>query len=69
MIIADTPEKIAHFQILALRGAVRLEAVGMKRSRGPSALSIAKKMGFKAKTAKEMYDVLTQEIEKRKGGA
>lgn len=62
-IIADTPEKITHFQLLSLRGAVYLESKGMKRGRGPSALSIAKKMGFKARTTQEMVKVLDARIE------
>ena len=60
-IIADTPEKIAFFTICALRGALRLESVGLKR-RGASALSVAKKMGFKARTAKEAYELVNAHI-------
>jgi hypothetical protein len=63
-LIADTPAKIRHFQLCALKGAVSLEAKGMKR-RGQSALSIAKKnWGFKAKTAKDMLEILKYEVEK-----
>ena len=61
--VADTPAKIAHIQLCALKGAVKLESLGMKK-RGASALSIAKRMGFKAKTAKEMLSILEQEIER-----
>lgn len=61
MTIADTPEKIAFFQLCALRGALRLEAAGMK-SRGKSALSIAKKMGYKVKTAQEGYEAISAKI-------
>ena len=40
--ITDTSGMI-RFHLLALRGAVKLEKRGMKRSRGPSARSIAVK--------------------------
>lgn len=40
--IAKTPEEINFWHLAALRGALRLEKVGLKR-RGRSALSIAKK--------------------------
>lgn len=61
MIIAETSEKIAFFNLCALRGALRLEAAGMKR-RGPSALKQAKDAGFKAKTAKAAYDLVNARI-------
>jgi hypothetical protein len=40
-IVIDTPEGIAFVRLCALRGACRLELVGLKR-RGRSALSIAR---------------------------
>jgi hypothetical protein len=53
--IADTPEKINAFRLLSLKGALKLETVGMKR-RGKSALSIVKEeFGFKGNTQK-VYD-------------
>lgn len=58
---ADTPEQIAFFQLCSLRAALRMEAAGMK-SRGKSALSIVKKMGYKAKTAQEGYDLINAKI-------
>jgi hypothetical protein len=61
--IADTPEKIAFLRLITLRSAVSLEAKGMKMSRGKSALSIAKGMGFKARTAQKMVKVLDARIE------
>ena len=42
MIVADTPQKIEAFRLLALKSALRLEIAGMKRSRGPSACAIIK---------------------------
>jgi hypothetical protein len=47
-IILDQPEQIAAAQVLALRGALKLEARGMKR-RGRSALSIARDRGLTKK--------------------
>jgi len=48
-----TPAQIDAFRLLTLRGALKLESVGLKR-RGPSALTLVKKeTGIKARTAKE----------------
>lgn len=56
MIVADTPEKIRAFRLLALKGALKLETKGLKR-RGCSALSIVKaEFGLKGTAA----TVLTQ---------
>jgi hypothetical protein len=41
LLIAKTPAEINFWHLAALRGALRLEKVGMKR-RGRSALSVAK---------------------------
>ena len=65
-IICDTPDKIALFQLCALRGALRLEAAGMKR-RGPSALKCAKLQGFKAKTAAQAVELVNAKIQEMKG--
>ena len=52
-IVLDTPAQIDAFRLLALRGALKLESVGLKR-RGPSALTLVKKeTGIKARTAKD----------------
>lgn len=52
-IVLDTPAQINAFRLLALRGALKLESVGLKR-RGPSALTLVKKeTGIKARTAKD----------------
>jgi hypothetical protein len=60
-ITLDTPDQIAFFRLCALRGALRIEAAGMKR-RGPSALKIAKQSGFKAKTAQQAYELVNARI-------
>jgi len=49
---ADTPDSIRAFQLLALKGALKLESLGMGRSHGPSALAMVKMLGIKARTAK-----------------
>ena len=52
-IVLDTPAQINAFRLLSLRGALKLESVGLKR-RGPSALTLVKKeTGIKARTAKD----------------
>ena len=50
---ADTPDSIRAFQLLALKGALKLESLGMHRSHGPSALAMVKMLGIKARTAKK----------------
>lgn len=61
--VINTPEGIARFRLIALKGAVRLEALGMKR-RGPSARSIAaKELGVPARTSCDrLIFLLTQRI-------
>ena len=47
MIIANTPESIDRFRLVALKSALKLETLGMKR-RGQSAYSIVKQeLGLK----------------------
>jgi hypothetical protein len=41
-IVVDTPKDIERYRLLALRSALKLECIGIKR-RGPSAASIIKK--------------------------
>lgn len=52
------PDHIAQFQILALRQALNLEIMGMKK-RGSSAYSTLKAMGFKG-TKQEIFDQLSE---------
>lgn len=56
LLIADTPAEINFWQLASLRGALRLEKVGMTR-RGRSALSIAKEQ-FKLKRSAKVDDAL-----------
>jgi len=39
-IVLDTPQAIAAYRLLALRSSLKLELLGMKRSRRPSAYAI-----------------------------
>ena len=62
---ASTPEEIEAYRLLALRGALKLESVGLKASKGKSAFSIVKKMtGLPGRSAKELlplYEDLLRE--------
>ena len=42
LLVADTPESVDMFRMIALYGALKLELLGMK-SRGPSAYAIIKR--------------------------
>lgn len=46
---ATTPGQIDYIKLCALRGALRMEARGMKMSRGQSALSVARRDGITTK--------------------
>ena len=48
---ADTPELIRGYMLLVLKGALKLESLGIRR-KGPSALALVKSIGIKARTAK-----------------
>jgi hypothetical protein len=52
------PDHIAQFQILALRQALNLEIMGMKK-RGSSAYATLKAMGFKG-TRQEIFEQLSE---------
>ena len=64
--IADTPEEIEFYRLRALRSALKLEILGMKR-RGQSAYSIIKKeFGFKGsrnKVLRELNTLITTKAE------
>ena len=54
MIAYDSPEQIALFRLKSLRGALKLEILGMKRN-GRSVYSIVKEeFGFKGNKQKEL---------------
>jgi len=63
MTIIDTPEGIDFYQLVARRGALRMELVGMKR-RGRTAYSICKQV-YKLKGSRErVLAQMTELIEK-----
>ena len=65
MITADTPTPIAMFRLKALKGALKLEILGMKR-RGQSVYSILKQeYGFKGNKA-SILKQLEEKIEELK---
>jgi hypothetical protein len=59
-------ESVEMFRLVALRSALKLELMGMT-SRGASAYSIVKQMGFKG-SKKSAYDQLCAYIESLKPG-
>lgn len=65
ILVAKTPTEINFWHLCSLRGALRLESIGMTR-RGASALSVAKrKFGLKRNTtAKEAMAVVQAEIDR-----
>lgn len=51
-IVCRGPEQVAAYRMLAIRSALRLESVGLKMSRGMSALKIVRaEFGVKSRTA------------------
>ena len=53
-IMISTPEGINAYRLLALKGALKLESLGMKVYHGASALKMVKaEFGIKARTAKD----------------
>ena len=66
MIVANTPEQIEMFRLLAMKRALKLELVGMQR-RGQSVYSLVKQeFGFKG-TKQKVFDQFELFI-KEKGG-
>lgn len=56
--IADTPEGIRMYFLLAWRGAIRLEAVGMKHSSGRSVTAHVKRvLGIKGNRDKVLAEL------------
>ena len=55
---ASTREEVEAFRLLALRSALKLEAIGLKSSKGRSAFGIVKRMtGINARSAKELLPI------------
>lgn len=51
-----TGKEIDVYRLLALKGMLHLESIGMKRSRGPSVLSVVKKEFGLRGNSKKVYD-------------
>lgn len=64
MTILDTPDQIARYRLATLRAALRLEILGMKRSRGPSAYAVLKKEGFTG-TRAAILEQLNKQLEQQ----
>ena len=63
-IIIDTPEGIEAYRLLVLRGALKLEIAGMRRSRGSSAATVIKhEFNLKGnnKSVLEQYESILRE--------
>ncbi len=52
--IADTPEKIAGYQLLTLKAMLKLESLGMKHSRGSIAPTVRQVIGSKTRDKKAL---------------
>jgi len=65
--VIDTPEGIGNFRMCALKGALKLECLGMGR-RGPSAYSICKRefglKGSKQKVLEQMEAMVKEALGK-----
>ena len=66
MIIADTTEKIALYQMLVLRSALKLEMRGLKMSRGRTAYSAIKQMFNIKGSRQKVLDTFNEIIETTK---
>ena len=66
MIIADTTEKIALYQMLVLRSALKLEIRGLKMSRGRTAYSAIKQIFNIKGSRQKVLDTFNEIIETTK---
>ena len=64
MTALTTPEQIERYRLATLRAALKLEILGMKRSRGPSAYAILKKEGFTG-TRAEILEQINKQLEQQ----
>jgi hypothetical protein len=63
-IIIDTPDGIEAYRLLVLRGALKLEIAGMRRSRGSSAATVIKRefnLKGSNKSVLEQYEGILRE--------
>ena len=66
IMIADTPQKIELYQMLALRSALKLEMVGIKMSRGRTAYSSIKQMFNLKGSRQKVLDTFNEMIDATK---
>ena len=64
MTALTTPDQIARYRLATLRAALRLEILGMKRSRGPSAYAILKTEGFTG-TRADILEQINKQLEQQ----
>jgi len=65
-IVLDTPEDIEFFQLLSIRGRLKIEMKGIRFKQGMRSTSAAARaMGFKGRSRKELVEAMTVEIERR----
>ena len=62
MTALTTPEQIERYRLATLRAALKLEMLGMKRSRGPSAYALLKKEGFTG-TRADILEQINKQLE------
>lgn len=55
--VITAPEQIEFYRLCVLRTALRLEILGLKRSRSPSAYSALKQMGYKGQRSAVLAQV------------
>jgi succinylarginine dihydrolase len=58
MSVINTPKEIELYRLCTLRTMLRLEILGMSRSKAPSALSMLRKMGYKGDREKVLAQVV-----------
>lgn len=64
-IICDTPDKILAYQLLAMKGALKLETLGMKHSRGSVAATVRRLIGSRTRNKVELlkeYETVLRRI-------
>jgi len=60
-------ENIRNYRLLVLQKSLRLEIIGMKRSKGPSAYNVIKQeLGFKG-NKRQVHELLCDHIEQELG--
>lgn len=66
-IVVDTPDHLATARLIALKGAVRLETLGMKHSSGKKMWKVARcDLGLSGNsTIDDVYGALCKEVDRR----